>query len=241
MSESTDDPRLDIIPGIMLSELNGEMSRKALRETLDKVINKNDKKIISDAINSLIYYDKIIKIESVRPSKKWVYDFTTSITKNFSLKNHLAVVDTFHSAGNKANVTEGVPRLSEIISVSKEIMKPVMNIYLKDEYSESMDTSNTLASQIEYTKIGDLVIETDILYEAQKESSMEEDIEFIKTYYEFNEIFDLDIKDVDNLSNWVLRIIFDKETMMNKTIIMARSFNFIRLFSVPCWMQLIRQ
>jgi len=130
-------------------------------------------------------------------------------------------LNTFHLSGTKANVTEGVPRLSEIISVSKDILKPIMNIYLKDDYSESMEKANTLASQIEYTKIGDLVVETDILYEAQKESSMEEDIEFIKTYYEFNEMFDLDIKDVENLSNWVLRIIFDKELMMNKDITMS--------------------
>ena len=215
--------RFDIIPGIKTSQINGEMKRSEIEELLenDKIVELNDKQILMETIASPMYYDKIVKIEEVKPSKKWVYDFTTRYTRNFSLRSSVKLHDTFHQAGNKANVTEGVPRLSEIISVSKDILKPIMNIYLKDDYSESMEKANTLASQIEYTKIGDLVVETDILYEAQKVSSIDEDIEFIKTYYEFNEMFDLDIKDVENLSNWVLRIIFDKELMMNKDITMS--------------------
>src|SRR3990172_3087736 len=96
-----------------------------------------------------------------------------------------------------------------------------MNIYLKGEYSTTMEKANSLTSYLEYAKIGDLVIESDIMYDSKVESSLDEDVEFIKTYYEFNELFELDVKDISNLSNWVLRFIFDKEQLMIRSLSMS--------------------
>lgn len=212
----------DLIPGIKTDIFNGEIHRDKISVLLtDENLNENDREILENALEMPIYFDEIIKIEEIKPTGKYVFDFTTRMTHNFSIRNMLINFDTFHLSGTKANVTEGVPRLEEIISVKKNIKNPIMNIYLKDEYSENMETANSFASQLEYTKIGDLVRESDILYDAETISSVDEDVEFIKTYYEFNDLFCLDMQDVENLSNWVLRIIFDKEQLMNKNVTMA--------------------
>ena len=44
-------------------------------------------------------------------------------------------LNTFHFAGvsSKSNVTRGVPRLKELLHISKSIKSPSTNIYLKDE------------------------------------------------------------------------------------------------------------
>jgi DNA-directed RNA polymerase II subunit RPB1 len=45
-------------------------------------------------------------------------------------------LNTFHFAGVSAkNVTLGVPRLTEIINLAKNIKTPSLTVYLTDEYS----------------------------------------------------------------------------------------------------------
>ena len=49
-------------------------------------------------------------------------------------------LNTFHSAGYSAhNVTLGVPRVKEILSVGKSIKTPMMKIYLKPELQPTME------------------------------------------------------------------------------------------------------
>jgi len=47
-------------------------------------------------------------------------------------------LNTFHYAGisAKSNVTRGIPRLREVLHLSKNLKNPYATIYLKDEYSE---------------------------------------------------------------------------------------------------------
>jgi len=133
-------------------------------------------------------------------------------------------LNSFHSAGTGANsviTTAGVPRLKEIINLSKTIKVPIMNIYLKYEYSKDLDTAQFVKSYIEYTKMEDIVKETQIIYENKLGSfNNNEDIEFIKIYSEFSEIIGIETCTQDELSSWGLRIEFDKEEMMNKNIML---------------------
>lgn len=50
-------------------------------------------------------------------------------------------LNTFHFAGvgSKSEVVRGVPRLKEIISVSKNMKSPMLNVYLKDEFATNKD------------------------------------------------------------------------------------------------------
>jgi DNA-directed RNA polymerase II subunit RPB1 len=128
--------------------------------------------------------------------------------------------DTFHNAGTGSVVTStGVPRIKEIINVSKTIKTPVMEVYLKPQYTESIDKAKMISNQIEFTKLHDIVEKTMIIYE-HEDVVMEktEDMEFIQIYQEFAELMGVSQCPDDELSHWVLRIVFNKEKMMNKNI-----------------------
>ena len=63
-------------------------------------------------------------------------------------------------------------------------------------------------------------INTVVLDEADEmlDLGFQEDLEFIQSYKEFSELFDIDNIEDDIYSPWILRLIFDKESLMNKKI-----------------------
>ena len=58
---------------------------------------------------------------------------------------------TFHYAGVAEQVPTGLPRLIELVDARKEPKKPIMDIYLKPEYSSSYDKAKEVAKEIERT------------------------------------------------------------------------------------------
>lgn len=85
----------------------------------------------AEAQNDVVL-DPIVSIEFV-PATEFVYDLTVPVTTNFSLWNGLGVADTFHFAGvsSQSQVTTGVPRLNEIINLSRKFQTPSMKVFLK--------------------------------------------------------------------------------------------------------------
>lgn len=72
------------------------------------------------------WIDEIIHIESVESSHRYVYDLTVKGTKNMVLLNGIGIRDTFHFAGvSSKNVTLGLPRLEEILNLTKKIKTPL--------------------------------------------------------------------------------------------------------------------
>ena len=136
-------------------------------------------------------------------------------------------LNTFHTAGvaeNSVVTVSGVPRLTEIINVSKTMNTPSTDIYLTDEYRKDKEKIKIIQGKLQYTKLEDIIFMTQIIYDNKNKSSLKEDVEFINSYNEFNDLFDIGNKcsEEDNeMSPWVLRIIFDKETMMNRNILMS--------------------
>jgi DNA-directed RNA polymerase beta' subunit len=148
--------------------------------------------------------------------------------------NQQLTLNTFHQAGSAAGsvaVTSGVPRMKEIISLSKTMKTPSMDIYLSQEYADDRSKAEKLKNLMKYTKMESIVIKTDIIYENIDEVGIDvnddEDMEFIKLYYEFNDIVCAD--NHEDLSKWVLRIEFDREAMMSKNILMSDVEEAIKL------------
>jgi len=56
---------------------------------------------------------------------------------------------TFHYAGVAEQVPTGLPRLIEIVDVRREPKKPLMNIYLKEEYAKDEAKAKEVAEKIE--------------------------------------------------------------------------------------------
>ena len=169
-----------------------------------------------------IEFDKIIKIEEVQNTTNYAYDLTVEDTRNFDCYNGLCIVDTFHLSGTAAGsavITEGLPRLREVINVTKNLKSSNMTIYLKDEFSNSKDNAKKIQAKFTYTKLKDLLATSEILYDNKNGmTSNAEDVEFIKSYQEFTKLFDVDDIGEEGLSPWILRLTFDKESLMNRKI-----------------------
>jgi DNA-directed RNA polymerase beta' subunit len=212
-----------IIPDVEFSFGKVILNRSDMTSILEKVECDGDLQILANIMNEDIVYDKIERIEEVVSEYHWVYDLTVKQTRNFNIANGLCMRDTFHNAGTGSVVTtSGVPRIKEIINVSKTIKTPIMEVYLKPQFTETIDKAKSISNQIEFTKLHDIVEKTMIIYE-HSDVIMEknEDMEFIQIYQEFAEMIGVSQCPDDELSHWVLRIIFDKEKMMNKNIYLS--------------------
>lgn len=72
------------------------------------------------------WVDTIVHIEAVASSHPYVYDLTVEHTKNMVALNGMGCRDTFHFAGDSSkNVTLGIPRLEEILNLSKKTKTPL--------------------------------------------------------------------------------------------------------------------
>ena len=138
-----------------------------------------------------------------------------------------ATLNTFHTAGTGNAISQGVERFSEIINVSKNLKSPQMFIYLKEEYNSNLDQALFARSQIDYTKMEDVITKSLILYNTDNKFLENEEYEYIKTYNTFNEIIDADICDENLLSKWMLQFEFDKEKLISKNLTMIEIYNII--------------
>ena len=132
-------------------------------------------------------------------------------------------LNTFHYAGvSSKNVTLGVPRLKEIINVSKKPHTPSLTVYLKKEYAHDSEAAKAVQATLEHTTLLTVTTMTEIWFdpiqpsEAERATVVEEDEDFVKSYYEMP---DEEI-DISRISPWVLRIELDREAMSDKSLSM---------------------
>jgi DNA-directed RNA polymerase beta' subunit len=220
-----------------LLDMKIEYKRNAVLEILKHTHNfeyaKKYEKIPNEINGEIIYedrngryvdvvFDKIKSIEEVNNTTNYAYDLTVVENRTFNIYNVLCCMDTFHLAGVGAGslvITQGIPRLRELINLSKNPKEKNMIIYMKDEYSTNKDKARKIQSRLGYTQLKDILVKTEILYDNKNgETDNKEDYEFIKSYKEFSELFNIDNIDDTCLSPWILRLTFDKEGLMNRKI-----------------------
>jgi DNA-directed RNA polymerase II subunit RPB1 len=136
-------------------------------------------------------------------------------------------LNTFHFAGvsSKSNVTRGVPRIEEILSLSASPKNPSLTVYLKKEDETNKDKANTIMYMLEYTKLNELVKSSEIHFDPFDSSTVIlEDEEMLKQFTEFEEImedcFDIPNSDEREKSKWIIRLEMDAEIMLEKNITM---------------------
>jgi DNA-directed RNA polymerase II subunit RPB1 len=129
-------------------------------------------------------------------------------------------LNTFHLAGvaSKSNVTRGVPRLKELLKVTKNPKAISLTVPLKKEYRDSIDKAREVAQDLELTILKDIVTKTAIYFDPSDANTvLEEDKDLIHFY----SIFEQDkIQDADKWSKWLMRMEFDRDTMFAKNISM---------------------
>ena len=148
-------------------------------------------------------------------------------------------LNTFHYAGVSANskATRGIPRLKELLHVSKNMKAPSTLVYLKDEYQKDQVKVKYIKNQLEYTVLQDIVLSSSIHYDPKHSrwgTDIPEDKLLMEIYDEFvaleveeaeaeaeaAEAGASDISDIKEKVPWVLRLKFDREAMMDKGLVM---------------------
>ena len=151
-------------------------------------------------------------------------------------------LNTFHFAGvsSKSNVTRGVPRIEEILTLTKKLKNPSLTIYLKPEDSYDTERAHKVASKIEHIKFSNIISKAEIYYEpSDKTSQISYDDELMNQYNEFrsilNECYDEDYEEEkkekdedeedeendeeDDFENkWIIRIEMDETVMLDMNI-----------------------
>jgi DNA-directed RNA polymerase II subunit RPB1 len=131
-------------------------------------------------------------------------------------------LNTFHLAGvaAKSNVTRGVPRLKELLKVTKSPKAISLTIYLKPEFRESKEKAREVAQDLELTMLKDVAKRVAIYYDPKDEETiLPEDRDIIAFHKQF-EVSQAQGEEEVPLSNWLLRMELDREKLFNKNISM---------------------
>jgi DNA-directed RNA polymerase II subunit RPB1 len=175
-----------------------------------------------------VMFDKIKSIEEVSNTTNYAYDLTIKDTRTFNTYNGLALMDTFHFAGiaSKSNVTRGVPRMEEILSISASMKNPSLTVYLKPEDQSDKDKASNIQYMLEYTKLSEIVNSIAICFDPDDLNTLiEEDKLTMSQYREFEDMIDeclnQDVgEETIEKSKWIIRMIMDPEVMLEKNITM---------------------
>lgn len=135
-------------------------------------------------------------------------------------------LNTFHHSGTAtgSNVTRGVPRVEELLRLTKNPKNPSLTIRLKQYDETDRDRAISFANMIEYTKLVDVVKSVKICFDPfDKGTNIEEDKKWLEEFYEFEQMMEECIgedKEETKLkkSKWVLRMEMDAEILLDKNI-----------------------
>lgn len=141
-------------------------------------------------------------------------------------------LNTFHFAGvaSKSNVTRGVPRVEEILMLTKEMKNPSSTIYLKGDDQYDRQRAQTIQNIIEHTTLKEVVKIVEIWFDPDdKQSLLEQDQPMIDEFLEYENFVcnasredngDGDEKEDDDedKSKWIIRFEVDDVTMLDKNL-----------------------
>ena len=152
-------------------------------------------------------------------------------------------LNTFHNTGvaSKSNVTRGVPRIEEILRLTKNPKNPSLTIALKEFDQLEQDRASKYANMIEYTRLNDIVTGVQIYFDPDDLNSViEQDQHMLSQYYEYQKIVlnatgatcatstattnsnsnSNGKKDKSSIEKWIIRMEFDADLMLEKNITM---------------------
>jgi len=134
-------------------------------------------------------------------------------------------LNTFHNVGvaSKSNVTRGVPRIEEILRLTKNPKNPSLTITLKPLDALDQDRAMKYANMIEHTRLYDIVKSVQIFFDPYDEQSVvEEDHSMLEEYFEYEKLVrnvtEQDAEEDDQKSKWILRLEMNADVMLDKNI-----------------------
>lgn len=188
-------------------------NKKALTVLLEMIVLKYK--------NSLIAPGEMVGMISAQS----IGEPTTQLTLN-----------TFHTAGSgvamKANVTRGVPRIEELLSITENPKNSSLTICLKKDEETDCERAKELIAQIELTQLSELVESVSICFDPDDLNTLiQEDRSTMLQYYEYQRLLQecagIDVqeaedesKDSAGRSKWIIRMVMSREAMLDKRITM---------------------
>jgi DNA-directed RNA polymerase beta' subunit len=161
-----------------------------------------------------VMLDPIVSIEEVAPTTPWVYDLTVEGTRNMTAGNGLGLRDTFHTAGVLAHtVTQGVPRLKELIDLSAKIRTPSLRLVMEEPYSTHEHMARMLGAGVEHTVLHQIVSTSEVVWcpvgtDTGPDASM----------VQLHEALDEELRNCEGMSNSVIRFVLDRTLMCCKQL-----------------------
>ena len=137
-------------------------------------------------------------------------------------------LNTFHFAGvaSKSNVTRGLPRIEEILSLSENPKNPSLTIALNEQSAYDQDKAQRVMNMVEYTNLRQLVSSMEICFDPNdNDTTIAEDRVVMEQYRTFETLMDEcagtePAAASDKKSKWIVRLELDKEIMLEKNITM---------------------
>ena len=137
-------------------------------------------------------------------------------------------LNTFHFAGSaasKSNVTRGVPRIEEILSLSNNPKNPSCTVFLKKSEEKEQKSAQAVMYKLEHTTLREVVSTVQICFDPDDDNTLIDDDKIImQQYKEFNELvndcFDESSEEGKEKSNWIIRLELNPEQMLDKNLTM---------------------
>ena len=137
-------------------------------------------------------------------------------------------LNTFHTAGvaSKSNVTRGVPRIEEILRLTKNPKNPSMTVFLNPADESNQEKAKQFANMMEHTRLADVVSSVQICFDPDEfNTRIVEDRALVEQYYAFSRMLEECngaplVETPMNKSKWIVRLELDTETLLDKNITM---------------------
>jgi len=147
-------------------------------------------------------------------------------------------LNTFHFAGvaSKSNVTRGLPRIEEIISLSENPKNPSCTVYLHKNEECDQENAKRMINNLEHTQLRTIVDSVKICFDPDNhgKTMIDDDKDVMKMYDEFEKMIDECNTDggdeqtnsnnsssvSKSKSNWIIRLVLNTEEMLDRNITM---------------------
>jgi DNA-directed RNA polymerase II subunit RPB1 len=129
-------------------------------------------------------------------------------------------LNTFHYAGvaSKSNVTRGVPRMEELLSLSQNIKNPSLTIFMLKENEQDKEKTIDVLNRVEHIKFKDIIHKCEIYYKPT------DDIDTTDPFMEYYNEVEQILKGVTGLckeekyNSWILNIHLDYKSMYYRNL-----------------------
>ena len=138
-------------------------------------------------------------------------------------------LNTFHFAGvaSKSNVTRGVQRIEELLSVTSNPKNPSLTIYVNKDIEDDEEKVIQVKTMLEYTILKDIVEKVEICFDPNdSETRIKEDEVLMERYHMFESMMDecssdkIQSNKKSDKSKWIIRLKMNAMEMVDRNITM---------------------